>query len=311
MTTRRVNGIDSTWLGRTITGIVVGIAVITAPAQSASARVSQSRLLLIVAGQSNAIGWQSYAVDPTTHVDYFAPPYTNEADKLSTIAWDQSSVSHPREQGSLDTRQMTSLKPRVQIFGPEIGLARSIYADTGRAVSIVKVTSIPGIASWSPSARHGYFQQMVSLVRKTMARDRGRGLLDTIGGFYWYQGESDAMSPGVADGYQANLVGLIDAVRSELPLGPTAPVVLAKESLATVIGALEAANGCGLPPCPALVAGDPIVRAADDWAAAHLPHVMTVDTLGLARTGGGIHLSNVAELELGQEMATASESQLP
>jgi hypothetical protein len=42
------------------------------------------RLLLIVAGQSNATGLQSYAIDPVTKVNYFASTYTNGADFLDT-----------------------------------------------------------------------------------------------------------------------------------------------------------------------------------------------------------------------------------
>jgi carbohydrate esterase-like sialic acid-specific acetylesterase len=248
------------------------------------------RPLLVVAGQSNATGYLSDAVDPSTNVDYFSPPYSNGADKQSTIAWDQSSVVPARTRCPvpLGTPQLRLGSEQVQIFGPEIGLARTVFADTGRAVTVVKAAhgGTP-IAAWKPSARKGLFQRLVSLVRTTMSQDRSSGWLDTIGGLYWYQGEFDARSASLAAEYQENLVTLISGFRSNLPLSPTTPIVLVKQST---------------PHRP----GDAAVRDAADWAAAHLPHVLVVDTLGLSRTGDGLHLTNTAELELGRRLAVAT-----
>ena len=157
------------------------------------------------------------------------------------------------------------------------------------------------------------FDDMVGIVKQTMASDAAQGQLDTVGGFYWYQGESDAMDPTLSAEYQANLTGFITAVRASLPMSGTAPILLVKESLAEVIGVQQAAGICSSPNCEAVIAGDTAVRAADDWAAANLPHVVTVDSLGLARTTayGGIHLSNTGELQLGEELAKASDHQFP
>jgi hypothetical protein len=264
------------------------------PSSTTQPPLPQHRLLLIVAGQSNATGYLSDAVDPKTHVNYFAAPYRNGADTASTIAWDQSFVTPARTQRPvpLDTPQ-TRIGSQTRIFGPEVGLARRIYADTGRAVTIVKVAfGGQTLAAWNPSAPNGLFHQMVSLVTTTIDQDAKIGRIDTIGAFYWYQGEADANTGSQAAMYQANLRNFLAHVRSDLPMSPSTPIALAKEST---------------PQRP----GDSAVRAADDWATANVPGVVAVDTLGLPRTGGNLHLSNTGELELGRRLAVATEARMP
>ena len=288
-------------------------------AASASTRPVPHRILLVVAGQSNALGATSYAVDPVTGVNYLGHPYTNGADKKDLITWPGWWELAPPVTASglvpLDTPQyLNFVTTPTQIFGPELGLARQIWTDTSQAVTIDKVVySDSSLVDWSPATTGGLFDDMVGIVRQTMATDAAQGQLDTIGGFYWYQGESDAMDPALAADYQSNLTAFVDALRSDLPMAATAPVVLAKESLAEVISVEQYAGICATPDCASLVAGDDAVRAADDWVAANLPHVLTVDSLGLARTGtdGGVHLSNVGELQLGDELATVSDHQFP
>ena len=272
-----------------------------------------------MAGQSNALGATSYAVDPITGINYFKRPYSNAADRKSLIVWpgwwELGPPATPSGLVPLDTPQyLNFVTPLTQIFGPEVGLARQIWSDTGRPVTIDKVVySDSSISQWSPATSGGLFDDMLGIVKQTMADDAAAGQLDTIGGFYWYQGENDAMDPTLYPEYQTNLTAFIDAVRSEFPISASAPVVLVKESLAEVIGVVQAAGLCTSPNCETLIAGDTAVRAADDWAAANLPDVFTVDSLGLPRTAadGGIHLSNVGELELGEAMAKVSEDRFP
>jgi hypothetical protein len=286
---------------------------------SGLSRVVPHRVLLVVAGQSNALGATSYAIDPITGVNYFGHPYANAADKKDLIAWPGWWELSPPVTASglvpLDTPQyLNFVTTPTQVFGPEVGLARQIWTDDSLAVTIDKVVySDSSMVDWSPATSGGLFDDMVGIVKQTMASDAAQGQLDTVGGFYWYQGESDAMDPTLSAEYQANLTGFITAVRASLPMSGTAPILLVKESLAEVIGVQQAAGICSSPNCEAVIAGDTAVRAADDWAAANLPHVVTVDSLGLARTTayGGIHLSNTGELQLGEELAKASDHQFP
>jgi len=276
------------------------------------------RTLVVLAGQSNAMGAQSFAVDPTTGTDYLIAPYVNGADATSTVSWmpwgvDPAPVHTRSGQVPLDSPQLLT-GSGLQIFGPEIGWARAIYADTGESVSIVKAaypnTSLQG--DWLPSIADGNFSQMVTKILSTMAADAHHGQLDTIGAIAWYQGEADATDPKMAADYQTNLTTFIQALRSDLPAEETTPIVLVKESLASLLGTWQSAGSCGTTvDCAAIAVGDGEVRAADDWAAANLAHVVDVDTLGLARFEGLIHLTDDSELVVGQEIAAASDHSMP
>ena len=289
-------------------------------ASPASARtgVLHHRLLLVVAGQSNAVGTESYAVDPVTFNDYFGVPNVNGADSQSTITWVPSSHGGLLPEPAsgvvgIDTPQMLDTDAPVRVFGPEIGLARKLFADTGQPVTIVKaaIGSTSLAVDWDPATADGYYLQMLNQVRAAMESDANTGTFDTIGGFYWYQGEDDVANPAWAAAYQDNLTAFIGRLRRDLPLNAGAPIVLAKESLAARIALRRANADCPGDICSTLEAGDNAVRAADDWAAANLPHVVTVDTFGLARSSSLIHLSNLGELALGSALAVASETRFP
>jgi hypothetical protein len=153
---------------------------------------------------------------------------------------------------------------------------------------------------------------MITTVTSTMAADARQGQLDTIGAFAWYQGESDAEDPTMAPDYQTNLSAFIIALRSDLPADPTTPIVLVKESLASLISFWETFGSCGTTEnCTSVAVGDAEVRAADDWAGANLAHVIEVDTLGLPRFDGLIHLTNTSELAIGEKIAMASDRLMP
>ena len=265
-----------------------------------SAAIGQSgpgtpRLLVVVAGQSNAIGLGSYAVDPTFGVDFMAPPFANGADVTDTIVWSESQGA-----SRLQTQPVPIGTPQLnaagsQIFGPEVELARTLQAYTTEPITIVKAAyaSTTLQRSWSPTRPNGAFSAMVALVKGAEAADSARGYSDTIGAFYWYQGETDALTPGYGALYQANLADLVAAVRSTLPMPSPAPFVIAKEDVSDV---------CGL-----ACTGNLEVRAADDWAAATLPDVDEVDTAALARNESTpIHLSDQGEMGLGFLLAAAS-----
>jgi hypothetical protein len=260
--------------------------------QAGAVTATTQRTLLILAGQSNASGLGSFVVDPATRTNYFAAPYTNSADARSKIEWEQSYISPGFSGGEepLDTAQdllPATILGYARVFGPEIGLARTIYADTGQPVTIVKVAfGATSLAyNWNATRSNGLFVYMVHTVEAVIAQDAQRGQTDTIGGFYWVQGENDAVTPSDASAYQANLTTFVTTLRLALPM-PTAPIVLAKTSTT--------------------FPGNDEVRAADDWVATNFPDVVTVDTADLPRLGGYIHLNNTSELELGSRMATAS-----
>ena len=259
---------------------------------SRESAASTQRTIVVVAGQSNALGAQSYSPDPTTHLDVFSAAYRTRADTLDRIAWVgwplRTETQTPRPFDS--AQEETGLPRRTRIFGPEVGIARQLYADDGEVITVVKVAySATSLAKdWNPALSGSLFTKMVALVKGVIAYDGRRGQDDTIGGFVWYQGETDASSSTEAAAYKSNLAALITDTRSQMPLG-TAPVVLVEESTPWAVGDAE-------------------VRGADDWAAAALPNVTTVDSSGLPREPDLIHLTNLSELYLGMVVAKAIEA---
>ncbi len=291
-------------------------------APSALSAPINPHLVLVVAGQSNATGWLSYATDPTTGTNYMAPPYTNGADSHDLITWTPWLVlqGNGATPAPLDSPQQANRGNGnfVTVFGPEIGLARLLWDDTGRPATIVK-TAYPSTSlavNWSPTGTgptpRGLFPAMVSKVTAVMAQDAASGQFDVLGGFFWYQGEGDAEDPAYAKSYEANLTQFIAAVHSDLPISSAAPVVLAKEDTTAYNNHLLSTGAITAAQDATRATWNGEVRDADDWAAANLPHVVAVDTAGLARVGPlFIHLSNVSELIVGHRMASVSKSLLP
>ncbi len=225
------------------------------------------------------MGAESYATDPVTGIYYLAAPYVTAADSLSTLSWPAWNVDAvkgggPTGQLPLDTPQIENwLTPDHQIFGPEIGWARQEFADTGQPISIVKAT-LGGSSlavNWNPDEPAGIFLAMVADVEATMAHDAKKGRLDTIGAIAWYQGETDAESPSMADAYQWNLTAFILALRTDLPMNAATPIVLVKESLASLTSMWESNSECSVEPCATVEQGDAEVRSADDWVAGNPP----------------------------------------
>lgn len=279
------------------------------------------RLVLVVAGQSNANGYESYAVDPVTRVNFMAAPYTDGADTHDLLTW----LPWSELQGAgatpvpLDSpQQVLDGTTPVTVFGPELGLARQLWTDTKRTVTIVKAayegTSLA--VNWNPARKgtppDGLYRAAVAKVLAVVTADAAAGQFDVVGGIYWYQGETDATKPAWANAYQAHLAALIAAFRTDLPMSPTAPVVLVKEDITGYIAYKVAVEHLTARWATKFTDGNNAVRAADDWAAANLSDVRTVDSAGLARVAPyDLHLDNVAQLALGQQLAKVSEKLLP
>lgn len=282
---------------------------------SSLTRSLPTRLVLLVAGQSNAMGFESYAIDPITKVNYFQSPYANGADRLSAITWTATlvpSTPHGSFAPLATPQRFVTPTSSTQIFGPELGLARRLYRDGVGLVGVVKVayagTSLA--SDWSPAGGNLY-GQMLDFVRQQMTRDAASGIVDVLGAAYWYQGESDALHATMAQNYANNLSTFITSLRRDLPFTPRAPVVLVKQSLASHIAFRFATGRCGeIGGCPEVTARDALIRTADDTVATTLPDVLTVDSLGLARATVGLHLTNSAELTIGTLMANATENYL-
>jgi hypothetical protein len=170
--------------------------------------------------------------------------------------------------------------------------------------------------NWSPKKTgtppNGLYGALVARVKAVMATDAAAGQFDVLGGIYWYQGESDATTPGWARKYQTHLTSFVDALRADLPISPTAPVVLAEEDITRYIDYVASTTHLSPKMYNSFIVGNAEVRAADVAVAASLPDVRVVDTVTLPRVAPeSVHVSNVGQLTLGDQMAKVSETLLP
>jgi len=311
------------WTFSVSASVGTGVAKVTSTGTAPTAAVPDRRLL-IVAGQSNAVG-AGALFDPVPASTYFQAPYLNGADSHDLLSWSSVVGASEAPPGvgpvALDTPQPCcntatgAVAPiEVPLFGPEIGLARQIWADTGNPVTIVK-SAVGGTSlykDWNPSngswsgTHPGLYGTMINQVKSVMSYDAAHGQLDVIDAAYWIQGETDAETTLWANSYQSNLSRFIADVRSNLPMNAAAPFVLGQENVT------ESINNASLTAAQktAQLAGNSAVRAADQWAATYLPNVIMVDTTSLARGPDHLHLTNLSEITLGQELAQASEGSL-
>ena len=276
--------------------------------------------VVIVAGQSNALGWESFAVNPETGRNILQETAT-PADNVVPLSWDLPGDVEPSPNGLGDPPPVPLLTPQTLTnvfanlgghiaFGPEINVARGLYALGHHNITILKVaqggTALGGNGPWNPQTGYLY-KDLVDSTHQLLSLEADRGISATIAAINWYQGESDSTQI-LASQYEANLTQLLGAMRHDLPTNSATPIVLVKNSMSAHISYLENHNGCSPIECEIMREANNEVRAADDDVAAKLPHVSTVDAVGFARAGGMIHLTAEGELELGTVLAKADAS---
>lgn len=226
-------------------GLIVATFVGPSLASGATPHALPKLDILVVAGQSNALGYQSFVVDPTTHKDVFTDASRSPADKKVLIMWDESGVP---TSGStpvpLDTPQKLKGSPSP-VFGPELGLARQLYAAGHHDLLVVKVAfSGSSLAvDWQPKAAD--FQALVLLVEQAESWAQSNGWSPSIAGVYWMQGESDAMASTWASSYKANLKKFMANVRSQLGLSTKTPFVLGETDIDDFIYYEQTHDLCG------------------------------------------------------------------
>lgn len=239
----------------------------------------------IVAGQSNAVGWDTDGSWLPTSADdaniRFFYRIGNLLDSNSSTAGTASSTLGP---------QIAAYRggPATN-FGIEMGLGRSLYDAGRRNIAIVKVafggTSL--YSDWNPLNLQGLSQILQANLAQATTQWNQAGFRTRIAGFFWMQGEADAQGNDttMADAYQANLTRFIATVRA----GAADP------SLPFVFGRITTFWPYNVQ-----------VRAAQQAVAAADPLTALVNTDDLPlQAGDSAHFTNDGEYTLGQRMAQA------
>lgn len=128
-----------------------------------------------------------------------------------------------------------------EIFGPEYGIARTLYEQGRRKTIILKVSygfqslaqsSIKEIPfDWNTTDwynRNKSYRVLVEEFNRLTQHITDQGGTYTVDGFFWHQGGTDAVEQKYADVHQTNFSNLLDDARTRFELHPDAHFVAAK-----------------------------------------------------------------------------------
>jgi hypothetical protein len=231
--------------------------------------------LVVVAGQSNALGYGLSAAD--------LPQDLRTPDPQARI-WRDGRFQ------TLEPGRNTGSPNRPDTWGPEAAFAKTWRAARPeRPLYLVKLargsTSLAPTEGpdWSPGSRE-LFTETTAEVDAAKAALAAQGLRPRIAAVVWVQGETDAIDPAAARAYRANLAGLIKAMRQSWQ-APAAPVVLAK--------------------IPDFGGHADEVRAAQAAVDEADALTLSVDAQGLPMQPDGLHIAAAGQARLGKALADA------
>jgi hypothetical protein len=263
--------------------------------------------VLVVAGQSNVVGIDAYAIDPWSHRHVLASYSVHHAAKHTLVVWRESGVSDAGlPPVALSTPQILA-GVQSPIFGPEMGLAAGLYGDGHHNLLIVKVGFVGTSLADDWATTGVLYQTLVTTTQDALAWAASNGYSATVGAVYWLQGETDAEHLSMASAYQANLTAFMSSLRTDLALSSTTPFVLGEIDIARFVEFRLTHGRCSWKVCNEELKGNKEVRAAEREVAATVPYTYLVNTATLPRYPRVyLHLTNWGELRLGEAFAEAS-----
>lgn len=285
--------------------------------------------IIIVAGQSNTNGEKSLAANITT-------PYptlgSHSADNATKMIWSTgnnlvNTTWHNSTSGQFKT--LADTQPSGW-FGPELGLARSLYDGGRRNMIVVKVayggqllskngTGLGFTNDWNVGSNNESYDKLIERINDVKTMLTNQGDTYTVDGFYWMQGESDAvLGSQHGTNYETNLTNLISNLKTDVGLHPQAKIVLGKISikycLDNIWNWLTKPNGCNVVAAvgsnyyTANTGNTNVRNALQNYADTH-DDTSIVETEDLTRTSSGqdwVHLIWSSELILGDRMANSA-----
>ena len=277
---------------------------------------AETRDLILVAGQSNAVGADAYAeelpADPKDAATMFwwrvGDPPPDEYDgtsarQWSTLQFQPRTPAMPAINGKKLARQYGNFNLKSKGgFGPEIGMVRTLATKESRPLAVIKTafsgTSVAG--DWNvghPGKADPCYRAMIDEAKAAIASAKAKDITLRARAFVWVQGESDANAKD-APAYVANLSAMLQRLRADL----NAPDMILLLGVNTRFG-----NGKN--------AFMPKIIDAQKEVAAALPRARYVDTAGAETLPPShTHFTAVGTLEIGRRYAEAllaAESALP
>jgi len=213
-----------------------------------STSAAETRDLILVAGQSNAVGADANPTGlPPNDVDRkvmfwwrTGDPPPDKHDSTSSQSWRRLQVQplgNPKLPRDGRNRQWGNFSHPDGGFGPEIGMARTLMKrQPKRRLAIVKAAfSGTGIRrDWDPKSNTesgSCYRALLKETRDAIKAAGAKGITLKIRALVWVQGESDANPANVAH-YEKALNGMIAALRKDL----NAPDMIALVAVNTRFG---------------------------------------------------------------------------
>lgn len=194
------------------------------------ALAEEQRDLILVAGQSNAVGFNAQpsqlpADEAGRSVMFWwrcGDPPPDEHDTTSGGRWttlQPQPLGSPAPKASAP-RQYGNFAQAEGGFGPEIGFARALVAKEKKPLAIVKAAfSGTGMAQdWNhadPGPGGACYRALVSETKNALATAKANGINLHLRALLWVQGESDA-NAAAAPKYEAALGDMIATLRKDL-----------------------------------------------------------------------------------------------
>lgn len=263
---------------------------------------AETRDLILVAGQSNAVGHDASAADmPADPADKGIlfwwrcgdPPPPDNHDSTSN-GW-TTLQSQPKgnalEKNAGVPHQHGNFSHAEGGFGPEIGFARTLSALEKKPLGIIKVAfNGTGMTTdWdhkNPGAGGACYRALVEETKKAIAKAAEKGITLRIRALVWVQGEGDARDKKAQE-YEKNLGEMLKALRKELK----APEMIALVGVNTNFG-----NGKNT--------FVPVIVEQQKSLAVHLPRCAYVDTSGVTYANAA-HFDTKSTIEIGKRFAEA------
>lgn len=275
---------------------------------SGSREQSATRDLVLIAGQSNAVGFDAYASElPADAADRdvmfwwrVGDPPPDEYDVTSGGKWTHLQPQ-PRgtpmettapEEKAKSPRQYGNFKKPEGGFGPEIGLARELRAREGRPLAVVKA-AFSGTAlmqDWNPDdagPTGACYRALVTETKAAIAAAQAQGITLRLRALVWVQGESDATKTAAPE-YAKNLGRLLARLRADL----------AAPRLVALVGVNTHFGNDKNPYMPVIVAQQRALAGLDPLS--HYVDTKGAETLLPSQT----HFTAKGTLEIGRRFAT-------
>ncbi len=266
-----------------------------------SLSAAETRDLIIVAGQSNAVGADTFVkdlpADPADKEIAFwwrcgdPPPDAHDSIGTGWTTLQAQSKGNPLAKNGGVPRQYGNFKNPEGGFGPEMGFARTLYAAEKKPLAIIKVAfNGTGMAKdWdhkNPGVGGACYRALIEETKKAIGKATEKGMTLRIRAMVWVQGESDANAKDAPD-YEKNLGEMIKTLRREWKA--TDMIVL--------VGVNTNFGGGKNPFMPKII-------EQQKSLAMHLPRCAYVDTSGLTYANAA-HFDSKSVLTVGTRFAEA------